>query len=254
VEIVPVNLSVYCHVSPNGKMYIGISLNPIKRWSSGNGYKNNQAFYDDIQEYGWDAFEHVILYSDLTIDEAKRIEADLIKQWQLTDSDYGYNLRDGGDGSFSERSRQKMSLSRLNNKNSVGNKLSDETKKKISLSLKEYYSCHTGTFYGKHHSPKTIEILKGRKISDDAKRKMSENHRDITGSNNPSARRICQFSLDGKLIAEYPYASMASRQYNLDLSSIIKCCRSKQKTCGGYVWKYADNVGEAYETYCFDQG
>lgn len=247
------NLSVYCHVSPDGKKYVGISLDPVKRWNNGGGYKKNPVFYDDIQKYGWDNFDHIILFTDLTIDDAIRIEIDLIKRWQLTDSDYGYNLRDGGDGPFSERSRKKMSLSRLNNKHCLGNRLSDETREKISLSLKKYYSCHDGTFLGRHHSPQTIEALKHRKPSDDTRRKMSENHWNMSGANNPSARRVSQFTLDGKLISEYPYASMAAQQYNLDLSSIIKCCRGKKKTCGGYIWRYADKEVVKHEADCVNE-
>ena len=66
-----VNYSVYCHVSPTGKKYVGISSNPEKRWGNGEGYKKNYLFYPDIQLYGWDNFIHEILYTNLSIEDAK---------------------------------------------------------------------------------------------------------------------------------------------------------------------------------------
>ena len=66
--------TVYCHTSPNGKKYVGISLNPEKRWNKGEGYKKNYLFYPDIKLYGWDNFKHEILYTNLSIEEAKELE------------------------------------------------------------------------------------------------------------------------------------------------------------------------------------
>lgn len=51
--------TVYMHITPSGKMYIGITgRNPLKRWgSNGSGYKG-QAFSNAIKKYGWDNMEH----------------------------------------------------------------------------------------------------------------------------------------------------------------------------------------------------
>ena len=49
----------------NGKMYIGItSRTPEARWgNNGSQYTKakNPCFYNAIQKYGWDNFEHIIL-------------------------------------------------------------------------------------------------------------------------------------------------------------------------------------------------
>jgi len=34
---------------------------------------------------------------------------------------------------------------------------------------------------------------------------------------------------------------VASRQLNIDCGSISKCCRNKQKQCGGFTFKYITN-------------
>lgn len=234
------NYSVYCHISPSGKIYVGISNNPIKRWNNGNGYKKNYLFSRAIKKYGWDNIQHIIIASDLSIDDAIAMERELIESLGLTDPQNGYNLRDGGDGSFSEESIRLMSESRMGNTNCVGRKLSEKSKQAISEKLSQFYSDHPNPFLNKHHSQQTIDALKNRIISDDTKALMSQNHADVSGDKNPSARRVSQYSLSGDFISTFACAKYAADSLSIDLSSIIKCCRGKQKTCGGYVWRYSD--------------
>ena len=69
------NYTVYKHVSPSGKQYIGITKWDVeKRWSNGEGYKQCSYFYNAIQKYGWDNFEHIILYTNLSREKACEIE------------------------------------------------------------------------------------------------------------------------------------------------------------------------------------
>lgn len=89
---------VYCHTNKaNNKKYIGITncTNPEDRWRKGNGY-DRQLFGKVVKECGWDNFEHEILYEDLTEEEAKQIETELIKEYKTFDAKYGYNLVGGG--------------------------------------------------------------------------------------------------------------------------------------------------------------
>ena len=36
----------------------------------------------------------------------------------------------------------------------------------------------------------------------------------------------------------FPSINEAARQLGIDNSNIIKCCKGKYKTCGGYTWRY----------------
>lgn len=59
--------TVYQHVNKiNGKMYIGITKRtPQDRWGhDGSKYKTIPHFYAAIQKYGWNNFEHNILYTN----------------------------------------------------------------------------------------------------------------------------------------------------------------------------------------------
>lgn len=92
------NFCVYMHVNrANGKKYIGITAdNPLNRWQKGLGYKNNKHFNDAINKYGWNNFDHIILYSDLGKIEACEIEQHLIAEYKTQDKRHGYNIASGG--------------------------------------------------------------------------------------------------------------------------------------------------------------
>ena len=77
-------------------------------------------------------------------------------------------------------------------------------------------------FYGKHHS-------------EESKKKMSESK---TGNHNSPTKPVIQFSKDGEFIAEYPSTMEAERQTGCNQGHICKCCKGKRKSCGGFIWKY----------------
>ena len=61
------NYTVYMHIFPNNKRYIGITSMGVKnRWRKGKGYYKCQLIYKAIQKYGWENIKHEILYEDLT--------------------------------------------------------------------------------------------------------------------------------------------------------------------------------------------
>lgn len=107
--------SAYAHKAPNGKLYFGItSLNPAHRWySDGSGYRNQPLFYRAIQKYGWNNFEHFIIATNLSKEQACRLERDLIFMFNSNNPKYGYNNTDGGEGingyKHTEQAKKKIS-------------------------------------------------------------------------------------------------------------------------------------------------
>lgn len=82
----------------NNKVYIGITKQkPNRRWHNGAGYKNNKYFYNAIQKYGWENFKHEILFENLNFEEANKKEVELIKKYDSTNREKGYNIHTGGD-------------------------------------------------------------------------------------------------------------------------------------------------------------
>lgn len=56
---------------------------------------------------------------------------------------------------------------------------------------------------------------------------------------NKSSKPISQYDINNNFIATFPSAKEAGRQLKIDASSIIKNCKGKLKTCGGFIFKYA---------------
>lgn len=87
---------IYMHRNKiNKKVYIGItSREPHVRWGkNGNNYNRHKHFYSAIKKYGWDNFEHKILTTVESKEEAEKIEKILIKRFKSTDRVFGYNIR-----------------------------------------------------------------------------------------------------------------------------------------------------------------
>ncbi len=128
--------TVYMHVNKsNLKIYIGITYQEVeRRWrSNGNGYKN-QVFYNAIQKYGWDNFEHIILFENKTKEEAEELEILFIKTLMSNNCAYGYNVSNGGNstGKISEDTKVKIS------KANKGRKCSKETIEKYKERWNKY--------------------------------------------------------------------------------------------------------------------
>ncbi len=142
----------------NNKVYIGItSQSPSQRWgSNGSGYKKGQdKFYNTIKKYGWDNFEHIILKTHLSKQEAEELEVEYIKKYDSIIN--GYNSRTGGNinSNFSVETKKKMSESHKGKhptltarlKNSISNKgkhnfkHTNEAKKKMSDKKKKKVKC-----------------------------------------------------------------------------------------------------------------
>lgn len=134
---------VYVHTNKiNNKKYVGLTseVNPEARWGAHGGrYKQNKHFYAAIVKYGWDNFEHEIIATELSQEEASILERELIASFNTTNPDYGYNILQGGI-------------------TGTRGPLSDETKLKISLALRgkkkpDIWLQHRKEFYQTHEQP-----------------------------------------------------------------------------------------------------
>lgn len=105
---------IYLHRNKiNGMCYVGLTnQTTAQRWGhDGGGYKG-QKFYEAIEEFGWENFEHTILEDNIkTIVDADIAERKWIAYYNSYEN--GYNQNPGGGGSyyFSQETRQKMSES-----------------------------------------------------------------------------------------------------------------------------------------------
>lgn len=145
---------VYIHTAPNGKRYVGItSQNIRRRWRNGAGYKNNEYFTRAILKYGWDNFTHEIVAQGLTQEEAEKKEVELIAKYDSANPQKGFNIDLGG--------------------NSTG-KRSESTKKKLS----EYFKEHPARYWT------------GKKLSAEHIAHATANRKTYRGKDNPKSRKV----------------------------------------------------------------
>lgn len=89
--------SVYMHVTPEEKLYVGMTQDIEKRYGyNGNNYRTQPAFHDAIKKYGWHNIDHEAIASDLSKEEAEKLEHEAIVT--LNAKEDGYNRNDGGSG------------------------------------------------------------------------------------------------------------------------------------------------------------
>lgn len=217
----PRTWTVYMHTNKiNGKRYIGItSFTAEERWRHGKGYTTGY-FKNAISKYGWDAFEHEILFTDLSEDDAKGKEVELIAKYNTQDKNYGYNLTAGGDGivgfKFSEESRAKMSESAKNkvidySKVRPHPPITEETRQKMSKN-------NTGAGnpnYGRKHTEEELE-------------KMSATHRKEVGL-------LDDF---GNVVMIFQSTVEAGEYFGVCKTTVAKCCRGVLKSCKGMKFVY----------------
>lgn len=219
------NYCVYMHINKiNNKKYIGITKqNPEYRWGKdGINYKSSPYFYNAIEKYGWDNFEHKILYTNLNKDEACEKEKELIRQYDTQNKEFGYNILEGGSApSIPEEVRLQMSESMLGNTNGLGKKCSEEKKRKISEAQK-------GRRLTEEHKKKLSDAKKGSThvtISEEAKKKISNAH-----------KKNQVFCLENQLV--YPSIQECARKLELQATSICACCKGRIKSVHGYHFEY----------------
>lgn len=193
---------VYCHTNKiNGKRYVGITKQkPDRRWSNGHGYINNDHFYNSIKKYGWEEFYHEILFTGLSKEEAQNKEIELIAKWDLTNNEKGYNKAPGGN---------------------LLPELSDESKLKISNTLKETYKKSQHPCFGRPMSARCKEIMKN--------------------ANDRRKKPVLQYSLSGDFIKEYSSLRELERETGFHRAAIKDNIVGKSSQSYGFIWKFKED-------------
>lgn len=209
--------TVYMHENIiNNKKYIGITSQKTKeRWRNGNGYKGCISFYNAIQKYGWDNFNHIILYTNLTKKEAEDKEIELISKYKTNNKKYGYNICSGGNGTpshtVSEATKDKLRKSSSNMwKNpEIRNKIITNSKRGMS---------------NPEVRQKISNIHKGKKPWNKNKR----------GDMNKTNKHVLCIET-GQI---FESTRIAEEYTGVNHANIVKCCNNKYNTAGNFHWIY----------------
>lgn len=213
----------------NGKVYIGQSVDPIKRIlqhinvRSKQGYLLNYA----VKKYGIDNFLFEVIKSEVPIEQINECEIQCIKEHNCKNPN-GYNLTDGGEGiqghSHTQETKNKMRLVRL------GKKPSKETLLRLSES-------HKGFVPSDKTREKLSRILAGHTVSDKTRSKISASKlgKKFSSSHCESIRKAktgtkqSQETIDKRKLSNAGFKHSDETKNKLSLMKTGKCFSEKHK-------------------------
>lgn len=255
----------------NGKIYVGQTQNfydRVLQYKRGND--DHRVIGKALLKYGLDNFDISILAKDIPLEKLDECEQYWIDYYNCCNRSIGYNVckeanttrgykhteetktimsekrklffqenPDALKGEnnpcygklFSQETKEKMSKSRMGNQNAKGSRwtMTKEQKQKISRALKGKKNC-LGRKLSQETRDKIAESNRRRIISEETKQKISNSNK------GKSSKKVLCVETN----ITYDSIQSASKAIQKDASSITKCCRGKQITCGGFHWQYVD--------------
>ena len=226
------NYKIYIHRNKiNGKVYIGQTKQPLKsRWNNGYGYKQCTKFWNAIQKYGWDNFEHKLIEDNLTLDEANRKEQYYIQKYNSIDN--GYNISIGGGSNYgSGKNIYQYDL----NGNYIKEwfSISDIAEAFDVNDASSIYNCISNKinscfgFQWSYVKKEKIPPVKSKsEIISELKRKP-----------------VYQYDRNGIFVKKYDYLEEVEKD-GFNYKNVSECCKGKRISSGNYQWRYEqyDNV------------
>lgn len=248
--------TLYKHIFPNGKLYFVITSHPVQeRWrKDGSGYKNNALMWKAINKYGWDNIQHIILFENLSEEQANMLEEKYINTFNTQDPNYGYNIRAGGlvvsGWRHTEEAKKKMSEKLKGRKllKAPWNKGIHYGKKPVfqydleGNFIQKYNSCHdasvnlnipeAGIFCCVENNCKTYygftfsrELLSKTEVLEKI-------------ASEPGTHRITiyQYNKDGQLINTFRSYKKTVQATGISKANLSDCVNGRRKTTHGYVF------------------
>jgi len=213
---------VYILTFPNGKKYIGQSVDVYRRFKINDG--SNPHLTNALKKYSWNNVK--ISVFEREIKELDELEDDLIYILKTDDRLFGYNKKEGGsDG----RIKSPETLKKLSESHKLY-KITDEHRKNLSI------ACigDKNGFFGRHHTKedkiKMSLLKKGKKLSSEHCKKLSE-----------IRRKNCYVvtSPSGEVFETYSLKEFGKR-YNIDGSGLYKVVKNKRLSIKGWTVKYKE--------------
>lgn len=218
----------------NNKVYIGKTMNFVKRKSAHLRCSRNDShfvFHKALRKYGEDNFKWEIILKDKESNLSDK-EKDIIAEYNCHYlNGNGYNMTLGGDGmvglKHSDEFKRNMSKKMMGNKYTLGNKLSDEHKLKVSIALKGVSRPQCGWVHSKEQKEHLSEVMMGRVFSETHKANLAKVNRASHNKNIYKFRNTNNEEFAGTMLD-------FKEKYNLDRSSITRLVNGKSNIMKGW--------------------
>jgi group I intron endonuclease len=241
---------IYKIVSPNGKIYIGQTINTKQRKRNylSKGFKQQIKLWNNCNKYNWNPIETFEIIEECLCGPNREYLNKREKYWiQYYNSfENGLNCNKGGHGNIghkhSNKTKQKMSnsakkyskeISDRMKKLQTGKKKSEDFKKKVSKKL-------TGLKRNNTFREKMSKIGKKRIMSEETKNKISLTK---SGQIVPKKRKaVYQLDLNGEIIKLWECAGDAENDLKITRGKISDVCLGKRNITGGFKWIYKNEM------------
>ena len=266
---------VYVHINKtNGKKYVGQTIygnNPNRRWKNGDGYKVQPHFWRVIQKYGWDNFEHEIIASNLTKEEANNFEILLIEKLNSTNPQLGYNANLGGGGNLGfHPTEEQINKQRETMRKYYNDEKYIQNMRNVACKRSVYQFTLSGVFVEKYESSMDAERKTGFDSGAISKCALGKAYfvgdyiftfeEDINNIlnrveqyNNRKIQRkeeVVRLTLDGDYVDKWKNAYTAERHLGISYKNINAVCRHVRNKAGGFKWMYLSDYIKLYGNAC----
>lgn len=273
MEIYNGTYCVYIHTNKiDGKMYVGQTIygnKPNKRWQNGMGYRAQIYFWRAIEKYGWDNFDHEVIASNLTKEEADNFERLLIEKLHTNDNRFGYNLTNGGEGVLGyHHSAESIQKQKDTMQKYFANPKYIQKMREVAPKRDIYQFTLDGVFIKSYESSMDAERQTGLNSGAISKCALEKcyyvgeyiftfaedvnliSERVNKYRNRQIQRKECvvQLSLDGDYIAEWKNAYTAGKQLHIEYKNINAVCHNKKQSAGGCRWMFLSDYNKLIQT------
>lgn len=217
-------VGVYKITSPTKSVYIGQSVNILKRFKQYERLdcKSQPRLYNSLRKHGVKKHRFDVL-CQCELHELNDIEAYYVDLYQSFNQSKGMNLKSGGSstGHHSDETKRKISLAITGKKKTAAE---NEWNRIRQLGEKSH---NYGVKFSKEHREKISKALMGHAVSAGVRNRLSVIR----------SKPIEQYTIDGVFIKQHNSTLQAARELNVNAIAITACLNGRSKTSCGFMWR-----------------
>lgn len=209
--------------------------------NNSNYFGSGKLIQRAIKKYGKENFIKEILENCYTKEQLCKRERFWIKKFNSQDRKIGYNITGGGEWGDTFTNNPNKELIRKHMSEKSKGRKHSEETKK---KMSENMIGNKNHMFGRKYSKEHIKKLSEIKLGDKNPmygKKQSEETKNKISFKN--SKPVLQYDKNMNFVKEYKSSTEAAKILNLKIrSNIGRCCNNFKKFAGGFIWKYKDDA------------